>query len=616
MKAGAGPVRSTAALASVVVAMALLAAPAAQANFTWSSGTPFSGEVESAPACLGATSITIAWGDGNSSSQGAFDFNAAVTGDHTYASQGTFAGTVTFGDGPCAGRQDHFTATVGPPPKFTRCPPVRLDSGCALLINVTSAGATILQDSTQGPYEDDEDALIGVQNNSSGAISSIPLSVPASAGHRVDLFGFDQDGLCDPGGPPVPSGCLSPPGTPPCGPELQSCSFPRPAGEPAGYVEPGALAGNTQNGYEGPTSWFSNISADATSGVVNFSPAIPPGGSAYFSLELPPSHALVAGAAPITVSLDLSSAPAVSALGASFRGLVTPNGLATTAYFQYGLDARYSKPGSSGPVYDHRTPGQSVGGDFSAHLVTASVSNLVPDAIYHARLVATNRKGTVYGPDVQFKTEALPRPAAPVLGKSINIAPVSGLVLVRLQGQVLPLTQRRQVPADTEIDALQGTLKVVAAKAPASSHGTRHAQTDRRHRGNNTQRGTFGGAILRLSQSARGAASGLVGLTLIEGVFKDAPTFASCKAAGPTRTLETLSANARGTFITRGHYGSASASDARWTITDRCDGTLAHDAGGSVLIRDLSRPRLVVLHSGQSYLAKPHATSAGKKHRH
>src|SRR6185437_9609390 len=206
--------------------------------------------------------------------------------------------------------------------------------------------------------------------------------------------------------------------------------------------------------------------------------------------ELPPSHALTAGAAPITAGLDLSSAPVVSALGASFRGLVTPNGLATTAYFQYGLDARYARAGSSGPVYDHRTAGQSVGGDFAAHLVTASVSNLVPNAIYHARLVANNRKGTVYGPDVQFKTEALPRPPAPVLGKSVNIAPVSGLVLIRLQGQVVPLTQRRQVPANTEIDALQGSLKVIAAKAPVASHATRHAHAGR-HRHGVTQRGTF-----------------------------------------------------------------------------------------------------------------------------
>ena len=32
--------------------------------------------------------------------------------------------------------------------------------------------------------------------------------------------------------------------------------------------------GGTQNGYEGPTTWFSNVSSDTSSGTVNFSPAL------------------------------------------------------------------------------------------------------------------------------------------------------------------------------------------------------------------------------------------------------------------------------------------------------------------------------------------------------
>ena len=67
--------------------------------------------------------------------------------------------------------------------------------------------------------------------------------------------------------------------------------------------------------------------------------------------------------------------------------------------------------------------------------------------------------------------------------------------------------------------------------------------------------------------------------------------------------------------MTRGHYGTASAGNARWTITDRCDGTLARDGGGSVLIQDVPHSKLIVLRRGQSYLAKPQATSAGKHHR-
>ncbi len=106
------------------------------------------------------------------------------------------------------------------------------------------------------------------------------------------MFGFDGDGICGPGGLPIPSGCVpqaaAPAGTV-CQGQSLNCSFPAPPGEPAGYVEPGATgSGFTQNGYEGPTSWFSNVSTDESSGVVHFSPAIPPGGSTYFSLEEPP----------------------------------------------------------------------------------------------------------------------------------------------------------------------------------------------------------------------------------------------------------------------------------------------------------------------------------------
>ena len=62
---------------------------------------------------------------------------------------------------------------------------------------------------------------------------------------------------------------------------------------PAGVVPVGLAAnGDWISGYEGPTSWFTGIGAlgsNATgAGTVNFSPAIPPGGSSYFGAESPP----------------------------------------------------------------------------------------------------------------------------------------------------------------------------------------------------------------------------------------------------------------------------------------------------------------------------------------
>src|SRR6202030_3547664 len=64
---------------------------------------------------------------------------------------------------------------------------------------------------------------------------------------------------------------------------------------------------NPITGYEGPTSWFTGIapfgSFPTGSGVVNFSPAIPPGGWTYFSLESPPVGGFGAAA---TLSTTLS----------------------------------------------------------------------------------------------------------------------------------------------------------------------------------------------------------------------------------------------------------------------------------------------------------------------
>jgi hypothetical protein len=189
---------------------------------------------------------------------------------------------------------------------FTQCPPVYKDTSCQFLVTVTDTETTVESDPTQGPYEGSDDALIGIQNSSSKPISSIPLSAEET------LFGFENDGICSPGEGPIPAGCQiltlnssksAPEGKPgeACkAANLSSeCGFPEPAGEPAKTSFPEGILpngygakGSEISGYEGPTSWFTNIGPFGAfptgSGVVNFSPAIAPGQSSYFSLESPP----------------------------------------------------------------------------------------------------------------------------------------------------------------------------------------------------------------------------------------------------------------------------------------------------------------------------------------
>jgi len=315
-------------------------------------------------------------------------------------------------------------------------------------------------------------------------------------------------------------------------------------------------------------------------------------------------------ATPATV---LTGAPTVSPTSAGFSGSANPNGLPTTALFQYGLDPKYS--GGGPVVYPNSTPAQNVGSDFASHIVSASVAGLVPNALYHVRLVATNSAGSTFGPDVTFTTGKLPAPGSPTLGKTVNISLVSGLILVKIHGVFVPLTELTQIPTNTVINALHGTLSLTtAAGSPAPAHdAAAKGKKPKKHK-TPTQKGNFGGAVFKISQTTRGAGKGLVTLAIVEGAgFKGAPTYATCKkhkAADPSataasaKTLQLLHASAKGKFRTKGRYSAATVLGTKWTVADRCDGTLTHDITDSVSVNDFVRRKTIILHAGQSYLAK------------
>ena len=124
-----------------------------------------------------------------------------------------------------------------------------------------------------------------------------------------------------------------------------------------------------------------------------------------------------------------------------------------------------------------------------------------------------------------------------------------------------------------------------------------------------TQKGTFGGAVFKVTQ----VHSGLVTLSLVEGAsFPGAPTFASCPTHGGKATVAALSkktlqllngSDNHGKFRTKGRYAAATVRGTVWSIADRCDGTLTHVARGTVVVSDLVRRKTITLRAGHSYLA-------------
>ena len=209
--------------------------------------------------------------------------------------------------------------------------------------------------------------------------------------------------------------------------------------------------------------------------------------------------------------------------------------------------------------------------DFANHTVTATVTGLLPNVTYHVRAVATNSLGTAQGADQILQTPADPPPPPPVLGKSVNVTPVSGIVYIELppgatlasavsvspfssfaleaqavesltKGQsFIPLTEARQIPVGSILDTTGGVVGITTATT-SSLKGK-------------LQTGDFGAGIFKLLQARR--QRGLTELNIIDTHSASQ----LCATLGKARTaarhlsgkvLGRLNASGHGNFTARG----------------------------------------------------------------
>jgi len=97
-------------------------------------------------------------------------------------------------------------------------------------------------------------------------------------------------------------------------------------------------------------------------------------------------------------SVTTDAASSIGLTSARLNGRLTPNGAATSWYFEYGTTRSYGS----------RTSTRNAGSGTNAVRVSFSLSGLRRTTTYHYRLVATNASGTTVGGDVGFQTSLAP----------------------------------------------------------------------------------------------------------------------------------------------------------------------------------------------------------------
>lgn len=312
------------------------------------------------------------------------------------------------------------TGGVRTTPPFNECPPIGADTGCSVLIVIDMHGVRhMYPDPSQPAYDEEDDTMVGVVNESSQAVSSLTVTGPST-------FDFDGDGLCTDS--KAPHGC-------PFGP----------------------------TGYEGPGTALTPSAAGVDAGTVSFpGGGLRSGDSTYFSLE-GPATSLIAQAPTITNV----SAAGTGQDSATVTATIDPQGADATWYVEYGADSSYGNQSDSGTV--QATVSETPGAD--AQTVSADLSGLDPGTLYHYRVVASNVIGTTYGPDMTFGTAQGPHP----VDVYSNYGPASaGHAMCRgnpSNGQSMPggqLTQTFTVPAG--VASLDSALVQIDPDASVTAH--------------------------------------------------------------------------------------------------------------------------------------------------
>jgi PKD domain len=195
--------------------------------------------------------------------------------------------------------------------------------------------------------------------------------------------------------------------------------------------------------------------------------------------------------------------------------------------------------------------------------------------------------------------------ATPQPFKTVNATVVSGDVFVKLPAGAARASARRApkgfvrltgaetIPVGATLDTRHGRVKV------------RSAKDTRKH----TQTGQFfrGRFQIRQLRIKKGSKKLITDMRLTGSSFKTAcgaRASISAKRKRSKKRVRRLFGNAKGSFRTSGRNAAATVRGTRWSVQDRCDGTLVTVQRGRVQVRDKVRRKTVFVRTGHTYLAR------------
>ncbi len=470
------------------------------------------------------------------------------------------------------------TFTYAPPPTVTEVSPTEGPSKGGTVVTITGTG-----------FVSGAHVTIGSAAKSVNVVSSTEITAvtSATAPGSDEVVVSEVNGTSSGG----PSYTYLPP---PHVSEVSPAEGPSAGGTPVTIKGSGFLAGATVTIGSAATSVHvvsgteitavtSATAPGASEVVVSDAKGTSSGGPSYTYLppphvsEVSPAEGPSAGGTPVTIKGSGFLAGATVTIGSAATSVHVVSGTEITAVTSAtapGADevvvADTNGTSSAGPSFTYVAPpepppSKGTGGEGGLSLITPPP-----------------------GGGVLFSQSVGP----PTLDVTGNIAPVSGVVLIKLPGSggFVPLNGLRQVPFGVIVDASHGTVAVTTEDGKG-----------------NSQTMTYYEGQFALTQNHEG----LVVAKLSGGTFKGCPrprkhrhkAHASNAHAARRRVVRKLWASGHGTYSTRGNYAAGAVLGTRWLTEDLCGATLIRVFTDKVSVTNLVNHHHVTVKAGHSYLA-------------